>query len=234
MGTPVVESVKIRSYPKAVFLYPLFLVSIFCAVWSHATAGGGLDAAASALPGRIFFVVFAINLLAFAWDFSRTGFLGVLAIAVITILLVLLVEQKVDVVGDVERFFGRVQLKAHWHFYLAFSGVLGFILLLAVLRARIDYWEVNAGELLHWTGIVGNVERFPAPTLRFRKELPDIFEYAILRSGTIVLEPAQGERHVLTHVLHVNSIERRMERLLSSIDVTVEAPKPPPPPDPSS
>lgn len=228
MGVPVVDSVKIRSYPKAIFLYPLFLVSIFCAVWAARAP------ATSMLPGRVFFVAFAVNLLVFAWDFSRTGFLGVAAIFVIAILTVLLVEQKVDVVGGLESFFSKVQLTAHWHFYVAFSAVLGFILCLAIIRARLDYWEVNAGELLHWTGLVGNVERFPAPSLRFRKELPDVFEYVILRSGTIVLEPAQGERHVLTHVLHVNDIERRMERLLSTIDVTLESPKPLPPDLPSS
>src|SRR5579871_1099449 len=53
VGVPVVDSVKIRSYPKAIFLYPLFLVSIFCAVWAARAP------ATSMLPGRVFFVAFA-------------------------------------------------------------------------------------------------------------------------------------------------------------------------------
>jgi hypothetical protein len=225
-----IESVVIRSYPKAVFLYPSFLVAVIAAILATVLKKAGPDDTVvySSLPGNIFMIVFSLNLLVFAWDFSKTGFITVILIFVIGILGAALLETKVDVLGGIAHFFEKIQLRAHPHFYLGFAAVFGFVLVLAFVQSRIDYWEVHGNELLHITGFVGNVERFPAPNLRFRKELPDVFEYALLRSGTLVLEPVQGERHPLPNVINVGGVERRIEEMLSTIDVTVEAPKPAP------
>lgn len=217
-----VDSVVIRSYPKAVFFYPTFLTAIICAVIAYVKKEPPHEF--SRLPGDIFFAVFAINILITAWDFSRTGFIAVVLLAIIAVLGIALIEVKFDFLRGVADMIGRIQLRAHPHVYLMFAFIFGFLLFLSFVQSRLDYWEVHGNELLHVTGFVGNVERFPAPNLRFRKELPDVFEYALLRSGTLVLEPVQGERHALPNVININAIEKRIEALLSTIDVTIEQP----------
>jgi hypothetical protein len=222
-----VESVIIRSYPKAIFLYPSFLAAVLATILAatmHKTAEGNWPI----LPGNIFFTIFTINLLIFAWDFSRAGFITVILLGIICLLGGALLEIKLDVLGGIANFLGHIKLSAHPHVYLLLSLVLGFVIGLSVIQARLDYWEVHGNELLHITGFVGNVERFPAPNLRFRKELPDVFEYALLRSGTLVLEPVTGERHPLPNVINITGVERRIEAMLSTIDVTVEQPAPRP------
>ena len=226
------ESVVIRSYPKAIFLYPSFLVALLAmvlAMFLKPDDAGQL----SPLPGRVFMTVFALNLLIFAWDFSRAGFFTVILLGVILLLGGILLEQRVEFLSGITHVFSSVQLRAHWHFYLSFAVIFGVVLVVSIVQSRIDYWEVHGNELLHMTGFVGNVERFPAPNLRFTKQLPDVFEYFLLRAGTLVLEPVVGERHALPNVLFINSVERRMQEMLSTLDVTLEtapAPRPPAPP----
>ncbi len=221
-----VDSVVIRSYQKAVFFYPTFLTAIVCAILAYAVKDPG--GAYPRIAGDIFFTVFAVNIMITAWDFSRTGFIAVILLLVIAILGILLIQTKFAFLQGLASFLGLIQLRCHPHVYLVFAGIFGFLLLLSFAQSRLDYWEVHGNELLHVTGLVGNVERFPAPNLRFKKELPDVFEYTLLRSGTLVLEPAPGERHPLPNVININAVERRIEKLLSTIDVTVEQPAPRP------
>jgi hypothetical protein len=215
-----VELVVIRSFPKGVFLYPSWLASIICAIIAGAAQAG--PEGYSSLAGKIFVVVFAVNILVLAWDFSRTSFFVTILLGVIGLLLALLLEREHDFLGDLSRFLRGVQVRAHPHFYLCFTMIFTFNLMLSVLQSRLDYWEVHGNELLHVTGFVKNVERFPAPSLTFRKIVPDVFEYCLLGSGTLILEPAAGERHVLTNVLWINSVERKLEALLSTLEVTID------------
>ncbi len=197
-------------------------MAVVCAILSRALMGHEVAGLYPKLPGSIFFTVFAINIMIFAWDFSRAGFVTVILVAVIGILATVVVEMKWNFLGAVHDFLASIQVRAHPHVFLVFAAIFGFMLALAAASSRLDYWEVRPNEILHITGFVGNVERFPAPNLRFRKVIPDVFEYALLRSGTLVLEPAQGERHPLPNVLNVNSVERRIEALLATVDVTIE------------
>ena len=223
---PKVGSVVIRSYPKAVFFYPTFLTAIICLILSLVMKDEVKPF--HRLPGDIVFTVFAINLMITAWDFSKTGFIAVILLAIIAVLGVALIQVKVDFLHGLKELLNRVELRCHPHVYFMFALIFGFLLFLSFVQSRLDYWEVHGNELIHVTGFVGNVERFPAPNLRFRKELPDVFEYTLLRSGTLVLEPVAGERHPLHNVININAIERRIEALLSTIDVTIEQPAPRP------
>ncbi len=232
MGEPAVtttkriDSVIIRSYPKAIFFYPTFLTAVICALLSLLLRTP--EEPSPRLPGDIFFTVFAINILITAWDFSRTGFIAVILLGVIVILGTVLIQIKFQLLAGIGALLGKLQLRCHPHVYFMFAAIFGFLLFLAFVQSRLDYWRVHGNELVHVSGFVGNVERFPAPNLRFRKELPDVFEYALLRSGTLVLEPVHGERHPLTGVININRIERRIEAMLSTIDVTIEQPVQPP------
>ena len=64
----------------------------------------------------------------------------------------------------------------------------------AAIETRFDYWEVLHNELLHHHGPFGDLERFPAPQLKLDKEIPDIFEYLVLRSGRLIFYPTSERR----------------------------------------
>ena len=102
-------------------------------------------------------------------------------------------------------------------------AILGITFLFVFIKARFNYWEFTSNELLHHHGFVGNIERFPAPNLRISKEIHDVFEFLLLRSGRLVVHPS-GERRsfVLELVVGVNKKEETIKRLLSKLSVDID------------
>ena len=77
-------------------------------------------------------------------------------------------------------------------------------------------------EILHNHGPFSDLERFPTTNLKFDKEIPDILEYGLLRSGRLVLH-VQNERRaiVLDNVLWIDHKEERLKQLMSRMEVRV-------------
>lgn len=216
--------VVIRSFPKVVFLYPTLLAALLACVWTWASmrSGVGLDQV-SLTPGRIFWWVFAINLGALAFDFTRGAFVALVACFVAVSLSIFLLDERLGFVAPIRAAFATIQLRAHPHFYAMLAAALAVLLGLVVVHGRFDYWEITHNELLHHHGFLGDVERFPAPNLRMTKEITDLFEYCLLLSGRLVLHPQQAARAiVLDNVLGVNRVERRIQEMLAMLAVKVE------------
>ena len=100
--------------------------------------------------------------------------------------------------------------------------MLGLIYVAVVFSVRFDYWEVRHNELLHHHGILSDLKRYAAPNLRVDKEINDVFEYLLLRSGRLILHPSNEKKAiVLDNVLFINTKEERLTRLLGAIKVEV-------------
>jgi hypothetical protein len=186
------------------------------------TEGGGLEQTSLA-PGRIFWWVFCINMLVLGFDFSRGEFVAILmAFAVVTLSIILL-NQRWEFVLPVAETLSHIKLWAHPHFYLLIACALAVIFIAVWVVGKFDYWEITHQELLHHRGLMGDVERYPAPSLRMTKEIVDLFEYCLAGSGRLVLHPQGSTRStVLDNVLFVNHIEKRIQEMLSTLKVTVD------------
>ena len=218
-------SVVIRSYPKIVFLWPTLLVALIAGIWTSALLAEGTLEGISTGPGRIFWWVFAMNLVAIAFDFTRGAFFALIMFFGLVFVSILLMEQRisVDFVYQVQLFLSKIRLVAHPHLYYMTAGALVVIFALVFVETRFDYWEVTHNELLHHHGVLGDVERFPAPNLRMTKEITDVFEYWLLLSGRLVLYPAGSQRaFVLDNVIGVSGIEARVQKMLATLSVKVE------------
>jgi hypothetical protein len=78
-------------------------------------------------------------------------------------------------------------------------------------------------ELLHRHGPFGDLERFPAPQLKIDKEITDIFEYMLFRSGRLVFYPTSERRAIIVEsVMLVNRVENRIKQLLESLEVRID------------
>jgi hypothetical protein len=87
---------------------------------------------------------------------------------------------------------------------------------------RLDYWEVRPNELLHHHGVLSNLERFSAPNLRIDKEINDLFEYLLLRSGRLILHPSNERRAIiLDNVPFIKDKERQITQLLGALKVDI-------------
>jgi hypothetical protein len=78
--------------------------------------------------------------------------------------------------------------------------------------------------LLHHHGFLANVERFPSPHLRIDKEITDVFEYLLLRSGRLILQPSEERRTIiLDNVPFIDKKEEAITRMLSALQVQVRS-----------
>ncbi len=223
-GSDTPAKVLLISYPKIVFLYPTFLVAVAAAVYltlNHQPLEPG-NAVAAGLS-VVFLGVLAANFVVLGFDFPRTSsltlFFMVVAIATGCALVFVLNPGLLPVVTNTLRQFRPL---ANATFYWAFASILGLIMLAAVISARFDRWEARPNELLHREGIWGNLRRFPVLGLRIEKEMSDVFEYVLLRSGRLILRPSNEPRAIiLDNVPFIRKKEETLTRLLGALEVEI-------------
>src|SRR5690606_16345212 len=122
-------------------------------------------------------------------------------------------------------FIKRMNPTANATFYFLFAGLLGIIYLGVFVSAYFDYWEVRPNELLHHHGFLSNLKRYSAPHLRIEKEVTDVFEFLLLRSGRLILHPSNEPRAiVLDNVPAINRKEEEITRMLGALQVQVRHP----------
>jgi len=225
---PRIEStnVIVRPYPKIVYLYLTWLASLLCGMLVPATfvdpdTGLLLTAAMakSALIGRIWFGIFVFNILVIAFEFSRIRSVAI-AFFIVAFVFAGIQMGYLEFVG---RFLGHLDLRMNKIFYYAMAAVFSIIYLLVFLVTRFNYWEIQPNEILHHHGFLGDVQRYPTRGLRMKKEITDVLEYILLRSGTLVLDP-QGEQRpiILENVISLNKVEDKIQRLLGTMKVRVD------------
>ncbi|MEZ6130203.1 MAG: hypothetical protein R3C59_16075 [Planctomycetaceae bacterium] len=215
-------SVFLVSYPKIVFLYPTVLAALFGAIYM-AARGNDVNADYACLPARIFLLVLAVNLVVISFDFPRTTSLTWFFAAVaIAIGMWTLIHLNDSLLPALSRVLAGFQPKANAMFYGLFVVMMLLLFVTVIVSRKFDYWEVRGNELLHHHGVLSDLKRYSAPNLRIDKEINDIFEYLLLRSGRLILHPSQERRAiVLENVFFINQKEERITKMLGSLQVRV-------------
>jgi len=213
------ESVIIRPWPKIVFLYPTFVVATI--FWLLTWLGIGSENGVSTQAiGNTFMLVLLLNLLVFSFDFSRIKSITIVVSVIAVVLLVLWLNTKIELVGYLGRVFAGIDIRVNAHFFGFLSAGLGFLLLVVFVNSRFHYYEVNAREILHHHGYLGDVQRWSTEGLEMNKEIYDVVEFLLLRSGRLIFQPATTKKAiVLDNVANVNRIEKAVNDLLSVVAV---------------
>ena len=218
-GSP---SVFLVSYPNIVFLYPTVLAAIFGAIFM-AVKGNDPSASYALIPARIFLFILMVNLVVLAFDFPRATSLTLFfAITSSCVLLWVLFRFNPNLSQTVTGWIGKIAPACNATFYILWALGMTALFIGVMISRRFDYWEVRGNELLHHHGILSDMERFSAPNLRIDKEINDIFEYLLLRSGRLILHPSQERRAiVLENVFFINRKEDRITKMLGALQVRV-------------
>ncbi len=203
--------IYLRSYPKIIFFWPLLLVSFFWWIFQL------FDEEPIGWLGTVWMIVFFTNLFITAFDFSSTKFF-VMILAIVIVLLLLAFFVLPEIAVDIN--FGDFNLGLTEGFYLTTTIVLAIILGFVVLSSRFDYWKLERNEIYHKSGIFSSAERFPVKSLRLKKEIPDVFEYFLLRAGSMTLLPGRADEVIhLPTVLNIKKKEEQIDWLLSHVSV---------------
>ncbi|MCA9134415.1 MAG: hypothetical protein KDA45_14700 [Planctomycetales bacterium] len=212
-------------YPKIIFLYPTFVVCLIAAIWMLLTgrhAPGPEDATAVGITW-LFLGVAAINSVVIAFDFPRaTSLTMFFLLAAVVLGAILLFNLQPDWFPVLTDWLSTVRPVANATFFCLIAILLSLIYLAVFISVRFDYWEVRPNELLHHHGLLSDLKRFSAPNLRIDKEVNDVFEYLLLGSGRLILQPS-GERRaiILDNVLFISSKEAAITKMLGALQVQV-------------
>ncbi len=210
------EKIVLRSFPKIILLYPTLFAAILAAVGSTF---------ADAVPvrwGLIFLITMFLNLVVLSFDFPRTTSFTLVAVIVAIVCGALWVNTFYTFLHILKEWTDKLDPQAFPQFYWLFAVGMLIIFLLVFLNTRFDYWEVMHNEIIHHHGVLGNVKRFPAPQLKLEKEITDVFEFFLLRSGRLLIHPSMERvTIVLENVPNINKREREIQSLLGVLDVHV-------------
>jgi hypothetical protein len=223
--TAVPSKIYLVSYPKIIFLYPTFLAAIFASIYLSWIGPENVNPQhqGAVVVSAIFLWVLSVNLVVFSFDFPRgTSLTLFFFIAAAVFGAFLLFQSRPDLLPSLKAFFASIRPLANATFYQVFSTVVALIYLVVLATVQFDYWEVRPNELLHHHGFLSDLERYAAPNLRITKEINDVFEYMLLRSGRLILNPSNEPRSfVLENVLFIGRKEEQLTRMLGALQVQV-------------
>ncbi|KKM73174.1 hypothetical protein LCGC14_1413170 [marine sediment metagenome] len=209
------EKLIIRNYSKAIFLLPTLVMSIV----------GWIIQAIIHEPFLIFeliwLIIFVSNLFVVCFDFSSSKFIILIFIVLIFgsfayFVLFPLIFKPTFFSGDFSLELGFTS-----HFYILLTGVIFFFMLITIGNSIFNYYSIERNELYHRKGIFNTTERWTLTNLRFKKEIPDIFEFMMFRAGTLSFYPTKTDVIILPTVLNINRKERQLDRILSKIQVDI-------------
>ncbi len=204
------SEIYIRSYPKIIFFWPLLITSIVLWIIQALTDP-------SSTLGYVWLIVFFINIFVTAFDFSSTKFF-VLVLAILIVVLLLVFMVLPNFTFDITGF--KLNLMLPWDFYMVMTIILVFILGIVIISTRFEYYKIERNEIIHKSGIFSTAERFPVKSLRFKKEIPDVFEFFLLRAGKFTIMPGRADEvMILNTVLNINKVEKHLDWLLSHVSV---------------
>jgi hypothetical protein len=208
------------SYPKIVLLYPTFFAAMLAGILTLAL---GEQSQHAQTIGVVFLGLLTVNLVVLSFDFPRTTSLTLFFVGVVLLLSTMLISiyypAFLPALTDIIR---KIDPRANATFYFCFVALLALIYVGVMINIRFDYWEVRPNELLHHHGFLSNLERHSAPGMRINKEIDDVFEYMLLRSGRLIIHPTNEPRAiVLDNVLNIDAKEMALTQMLGSLQVSV-------------
>ena len=218
------DSVFLVPYPKIVFFYPTLVLAVVAAICMHLFGKPlGPENHVAAGVGALFLGVFAINLVVLAFDFPRTTLLTLFFFAAAVVMgLVLLFTFRPGLWPAIEDFVKRFHPMANATFYWTIA-----------LSAGRDVPRRRGGGPLRLLGgprqRTAAPSRLPqqpraasAPNLRMEKEINDIFEYLLLRSGRLIIYTSNDRQPiVLDNVPFIDRKEQAVTRMLGALRVQV-------------
>ena len=221
-----IQDVTVREYPKTVLFYPMVLISLILGLLVFVIpvifiADPVLAQSLLYTVTFIWFVLFFFNLLVVTFEFGKSI---VVALALILVIIVLIIALVFTLYGYVFvlnpstlRLFMSVEA------YLGFFVVFVFVIFLSWIKTRMYYFKITPNEIIYKKGIMGDVERYGTSNVMVHKEIRDLFEFFLLRSGRLTITvPGRKTAILLDNIPNINSVEKDILYLLRRIEVDID------------
>lgn len=211
------RKVIIRSYPKTIFFYPTFLLTIVISVLLQFNI---LD---MKILGVIFFVVFSLNFLIVSIEFTKNIFINMI-IALIAMIFGGLWLKSIypNFMNKILILLSNIEITMSEDFYYMMIVLMGSTFLIIMLLTRFEYCEITSNELILYSGLLSEVKRYPTNSLRYEQSVDDVFENILLKSGKLKLFISnEREPIILENVPFIKSKFKLLDEILSYSEVKV-------------
>ncbi len=206
----VPHTIVIRSWPKLIFLWPTALLALIAGILQIIAPGW------ENVHGATFLICLALNMIVLSFDFPRSTSLTVFIAIAAFILGLVLLNQQFAIIAPIKHWFASMKLHASPGFYFSIAIMMMLMYVAMAIVTRFDYWEVTSNELIHRTGLLGDVERFSTAGLKLNTEIRDVFEYVLAGAGRVIMNiPGNPRPVVLDNVLRIRRIMDQSKELLS-------------------
>jgi membrane protein implicated in regulation of membrane protease activity len=170
------------------------------------------------LMGFVWFVFFTFNLMVISFEFGKGIVVAIFLLLVITILAAALLFTVWGVTLWINPAYLGLIVNANT--LLAFFLVFGLVILLSWVSTRFFYFRVTHNEIIYKKGILGDVERYATANVTVHKEITDIFEYVLFRSGRLTIEvPGRKLAIPIDNIPRINRVEHKVLHLLGRIEI---------------
>lgn len=216
---PAFQPITIRDYSKVIFFYPLFLYSGITWFIEH-FFGAGIGTGWIAV---IWFAIFFVNLFVVAFNFPTAKFfllfLGLVVIALVMLLLYVMKVISFTAFDALIMDLFTIDLPSK--FYGIMTLGIGFVLLFVLIGARSKYVRIEENEVIIKTVLLGDVKRYPTSTLRYEKEIIDVFEFLSLGAGRITFTFGPDAITILNTVPRINKVSSKIDDILDVLQVSI-------------
>jgi len=218
------EKIFLRSYPKAIFLYPLFIVTAGVLIYKWIIHQFGLHWVVTPQVAdnylsilwllTLFFCFFVISI-----EVKLSKLCAVL-FAIIALGVVLYISPIGGTVVEFITTAGDLELALPYLFYISVLVILAIILGGMIVGAHIEYVKIERNQIWCMKGITGkSKERFPTRSVEINVERPDFLEYW-LGTGRITIKiPSLNKFIQLDTVFRAGSKVQAINFLLRAIEV---------------
>ena len=199
---------KLRSYSSVFFLYPTLAMAALSGI---IFGFGERTPDEPGTVGLVFTLFFFVNLTILAFDYTKKATITVGLTSIIVGLLAGISPLIADMISGM---FNK-PLFMNGSFYWLWTLLLLMFMGVAYGLSRLEHWTINGTDLVRHR-VMQQGERFSVAELTVYVEIKDVAEYALLRSGNIVIYEGEGPPLVrFENVPNVKKVEARLQARLA-------------------
>lgn len=211
-----VHEINFVSYANVIYLWPVVVFGLLYSVLGTVLGPGTL--------AWVYFWIFVVVLTTYAFDLTRNqAIFALVSIVAMASLGAWLKEAHfITVFGDIYKWFASLDVSMSPGFPLAMSIMIGIPFAMSVGWSMVnDRWRFTHNELEHRSlGRVADSVARSSKTIRI--EYPDVLEFCIALSGTIIIYDSSGDQVIrrIPNVLCLPLRKKQLDKILEQRAIT--------------
>lgn len=170
----------------------------------------------------IFLLIFFLSLFALCVDMDLRWAIIYLSSIVILFLVLWIINYSVKFVPQLLNALDFItpMANAQFYFWVFFAWVL--LMAISYIVTRFHYVRIEPNEVVIVGGMLERQQRYSTLRMRYVKEVNDVMEHYLpfVRAGRIILSfPDQAEAVIIDNVLNINDVAKKLEDMVSKLQV---------------